>query len=171
MNKFRYIIVIFFVLTVTSNLFSQKRKEKKTHSELPTKVNEAIERQEYKLVADMAYPIIGRLVPLLDDRYNLEIKGDSVFSCLPYYGRAYNIPYGGGEGLIFKSTITNYKYKKGRKNSVVVSFNSQTKEDYYSFVLTFYPAGGSYISVSSNNRQGIGFSAEIAKKEDKKNIQ
>ena len=35
----------------------------------------------------------------LTSDYSLEIRNDSVYSYLPYFGVAYNVPYGGGKGL------------------------------------------------------------------------
>ena len=44
----------------------------------------------------------GRSRALTSD-YSIEIRNDSVFSYLPYFGVAYNVPYGGGKGLIFNA--------------------------------------------------------------------
>lgn len=158
-------ILIFLSIFGYGDIYSQKRKDR--DKEIKSEISEKIKNGEYKLIADIAHPIILNRTVVLDGSYYLEIKNDSVFSNLPYYGRAYSLPYGGGEGLIFTSTITDYKIKEGKRNTIIASFSSQTEEDFYSFILTFYPTGGAYISVSSNQKQGISFTADFAQNEEK----
>lgn len=47
--------------------------------------------------------------------YTLEIRNDSVFSYLPYFGVAYNAPYGGGKSLNFNASITGYTTRALKK--------------------------------------------------------
>ena len=82
---------------------AQSRSEKKAQTE--RNVREAINADHYKINVDYMQPMKGRSRALTSD-YSIEIRNDSVFSCLPYFGVAYNVPYGGGKGLIFNAPIT-----------------------------------------------------------------
>ena len=113
MKTFRYLIVAVLFLLVAGTSGAQTRKEKK--EALKTYVGEQVNGRTFKLEASMAYPMSGRSIPLTTP-YGLQMKKDSVDVCLPYYGRAYQIPYGGGEGLRFRAPVENYssKLKKDR---------------------------------------------------------
>ena len=64
-------------------------------------------------------PIRGRNITL-STPYPLEIRNDSVFSYLPYYGRAYSVPYGGGSGLIFNAPLKEYTMDLDNKGKAVI---------------------------------------------------
>ena len=64
-------------------------------------VREIVDSGRIKIDVDRAVPMAGRSVNLTSP-YSLEIHGDSILSYLPYFGRAYSAPYGGGEGLTLK---------------------------------------------------------------------
>jgi len=42
---------------------------------------------------------------MLTSPYSVEIRNDSIISHLPYYGRAYSIPYGGGDSSFFSFLV------------------------------------------------------------------
>ena len=77
-----------------------------------------IESENYKIDVNTAMPMRGRSIPLTSS-YSLTIRNDSVISYLPYYGRAYSIPYGGGDGLNFKAILQKYKWKWIKRNTVI----------------------------------------------------
>ena len=84
---------------------AQSRSEKKAQTE--RSVREALNAGQYKIKVDYMQPMRGRSRALTSD-YSIEIRNDSVFSYLPYFGVAYNVPYGGGKGLIFNAPLTGY---------------------------------------------------------------
>ena len=53
-----------------------------------------IENGRFTIEVDRALPMGGRTVHLTTP-YSLEMRGDSAISYLPYFGRAYSLPYGG----------------------------------------------------------------------------
>lgn len=91
---------------------AQSRSEKKAQTE--RNVREAINADHYKINVDYMQPMKGRSRALTSD-YSIEIRNDSVFSYLPYFGVAYNVPYGGGKGLIFNAPITGYRKESLKK--------------------------------------------------------
>ena len=86
------------ILGITLQLNAQSKKQKK--EETQKAIRELIEAQKIKVEVDIAYPMRGPSKNLTSN-YSVEIRNDSVFSYLPYFGIAYSVPYGGGKGLIF----------------------------------------------------------------------
>ena len=108
----------------------------------------------------MMYPRSGQARNVTSD-YSLQVKGDSVYSYLPYFGRAYNIPYGGGKGLNFKSPITNYKSEKDQKGTTFIYFNVNNEEDYMEFKLEVFDNGNASIDLTPREREPISFSGKL----------
>lgn len=164
MKKFVRIALVLLLSIAVMDGYGQKKKRVQEVNPL---VKENIESKNYKIRANTALPTGWRSVSL-DSRYSVEVRQDSVFSNLPYYGRAYRLPYGGGEGLIFDAPITDYKVKDGKKGAIEIEFKARTREDSYRFLLTIYPNGNSSIKVFTDNRQSIDFIGEMLFEEPKK---
>lgn len=110
--------------------------------------------------ADRAIPMSGRNINL-NYPYSLEVAKDTVKSCLPYFGRAYSIPYGGGDGLSFEGIAADYKSGKGKKGETEISFSVRTDEDFFKFSLKVYPGGSAFLTVIPVNRQSISYSGRV----------
>jgi hypothetical protein len=122
-------------------------------------LREAIENRTFTVEVDRAMPMSGSS-RMLTSLYSLEINGDEVKSHLPYFGRAYSVPYGGGDGLIFESTVTDYQSTFDKKGKAVIEFNTKSKEDNCVFRIHIFANGSSSVNVSSTNRQSISFSGK-----------
>ena len=112
------------------------------------------------LNVNRALPARGRSVTLTSP-YSVEIRNDSVISYLPYYGRAYSIPYGGGEGLNFKAPLTDYKLEWDKKETAKIKFSARSEEDKFDFIIDVFSNGSSSIFVNMQNRQSISFQGEL----------
>lgn len=123
-------------------------------------VAEMLQNRLYKVDFDRAFPMSAPSFPL-NYPYYISVIGDRIESYLPYFGRAYNIPYGGGEGLRFSAPISDYTMEAGRRDRHEISFDARTDEDNYTFDLEIYPDGSAYLTVLSSNRQSISFNGEI----------
>jgi hypothetical protein len=123
-------------------------------------VQTMLDAKMYKVDFKMAIPQTGRSFSLTYP-YFVSVIDNRVESFLPYFGRAYTLPYGGGEGLNFEATITNYTVKTGRKGQWQISFEARTVEDNYTFNLDIYPSGESYLNIGAINKQGMSFSGAI----------
>ena len=80
---------------------------------------------------------------------------------LPYFGRAYNVPYGGGKGLNFIAPITGYQTETDRKGITRVVLTSENEEDHYRYILEVSSSGDSYIQVQSRQRDFIRYSGRM----------
>nr|WP_320058318.1 DUF4251 domain-containing protein [uncultured Bacteroides sp.] len=157
-TSMRILMLLVLLGTGTQWSIAQNKKEKKAEKEQA--VRENIESKNYSIDVDIALPRRGTNIHLTSS-YSLEVKNDSVSSWLPYYGRAYSIPYGGGDGLTFKAPIENYKLTYNKKGTAKIEFTARTKEDLYEFNIAIFTSGSSSISVNMHNRDSIDFSGEL----------
>ncbi len=153
-----WVLLLAIVLAGITSLSAQEKKNKQEQKE--ETVNQLIASKKYKIEVSTAMPMQGRTIPLTSP-YSLEIKNDSVFSYLPYYGRAYSIPYGGGQGLNFKAPLESYTLTLDKKGNYNIQFSARTSEDRYEFRTKVFTNGASSIDVTMQNRQGITFSGEL----------
>ena len=60
-----------------------------------------------RLWVDVDYMFPARTAPRsVSGSYGIAVSGDTLRSWLPYIGRAYQLPYGGGTGLAFSALIS-----------------------------------------------------------------
>ncbi len=123
-------------------------------------IKKIAESKEYTIDVNIALPMRGRNIPLTS-HYSLEIKKDSVISQLPYFGRGYNIPYDGGEGLNFEAPIEEYTVKTDKKGNIQVEFSTRSQDDALDYRIKIFENGSSTIDVSMQNRQSISFIGEL----------
>ena len=123
-------------------------------------VRQLIVSEDYKIDVNTAMPMRGRSIPLTS-QYSLQIRNDSVFSYLPYYGRAYSVPYGGGSGLIFNAPLKEYTMDMDKKGNAVIKFSARSPEDFFEFRAKVFPDGTTSIDVTMQNRQAISYRGEV----------
>ena len=126
---------------------AQNKKEKKQQREQA--VREAVDAKAYKINVDRVMPMKGGSKHLTSD-YSLEIRNDSVYSYLPYFGVAYNVSYG-----------SEYTSTYSKKGNAKITLEVRNEEDNYLYNITIYPNGSSNIQVTPTNRQSISFSGEM----------
>lgn len=109
--------------------FSQTRKEKEAAKE--ENVRKALEADRYTIDINYMIPSKGPGRPLTTD-YSVTVRNDSLISYLPYAGRAYSIPYGGGKALNFSAPIENYEKKTKKKVKLKSPSASETMKTHTS---------------------------------------
>lgn len=147
------------LLCVGQSLFAQSKQDRKEQKEKAVK--EIVDSDRIKIDVDRAVPMAGRSVNLTSP-YSLEMHGDSILSFLPYFGRAYAAPYGGGEGLTFKEVATEKEQTSKKKGRSEIKFRVKTQEDVYTFRVEVYPNGSATINVTPVNKQAITFYGDVA---------
>ena len=159
-----FILAVLLICGSMTPVIAQTKKEKKQQTEQA--VREAIDAKRYKIDVNRVMPMRGGSKHLTSD-YSLEIRNDSIYSYLPYFGVAYTIPYGGGKGLNFNAPLSEYTSEYSKKGNARITLKVRNEEDNYIYNITIYPNGTSNIQVTPTNRQSISFSGEmdIKKKE------
>lgn len=120
-----------------------------------------IESKQFVFHAQTAIPSSGMSKPLTSD-YDLKVTTDKVVSYLPFYGRAYSLPYGSTDGG-FNFTTTKFEYtssgtKKGGWN---VTIKPKDVPDFREFSLSLSKSGYGTLQVMTNNRQPMSFTGYI----------
>ena len=115
---------------------AQNKKEKKQQREQA--VREAVDAKAYKINVDRVMPMKGGSKHLTSD-YSLEIRNDSVYSYLPYFGVAYNVPYGGGKGLNFSAPLSEYTSTYSKNGNAKITLKVRNEEDNYFTISPFIP--------------------------------
>jgi len=162
-TKKQILMLLLALLVVFPTLSAQSKKEKKEQKK--EAVKKLIASENYKIDVQTALPMRGRSIPLTSP-YSLEIRNDSVISYLPYFGRAYSIPYGGGDGLNFRVPLKEYNMEMDKKGNAVIKFVAQNPEDRFEFRAKVYSNGSTSIDVNMQNRQSISFQGELEMKDE-----
>ncbi len=153
MKRFQWVWMLGIGLLLGGqSLSAQSRQEKKEAKEKAVK--EQIDSGRFRIQVNRALPAAGGAVNLTTP-YSLELYGDSVKADLPYFGRAYSLPYGGGEGMRFEAPAGEYQLTYDKKEVARIQFKARTDEDLYTFNLRIFPGGSATINVVPVHKQGI----------------
>ena len=123
-------------------------------------VRQQLAERHYTIEVDHCYPRRGGS-RRIDYGYELTVSGDTLKSYLPYFGRAYHIPYGGGKGLHFNSIITDYQQGLVKQGLTRIVILTQNEEDTYQYVVEVFENANASIQVFSREREDIGFSGTM----------
>ena len=166
MKEKNFLIWLWLFLTITTSgcsLSKELTRDKKSANE--ALLLEAIDKRSFVVEVDRAHPLTGES-RMLTTLYSLEVNGEKVKSHLPYFGRAYSVPYGGGDGLIFESVITDYQSSTKKKGETVLSFKAKTKEDHFVYRVYLSPSGTASIDITSIHRHPISFTGKAYPKKE-----
>ena len=159
MKKYLFIFSLLLTIAACSTLTSAERAER--DAKRTQAVEKALTERRYKVTVDMVYPRRGQAVNVSSD-FSLEVKGDTLVSYLPYFGRAYNVPYaGGGKGLNFTAPIAEYHSTKGRNGATQISIKVINEEDNYTFHLEVFDNGSTSIDLLARERESINYSGTL----------
>ncbi len=125
-------------------------------------VKQAIENNNFKIEVDKAMPFRGRMVNL-SPSYELAVRGDSVFSYLPYFGVSHQSGYGDSDGGIkFAVPVKDYKVQYNEKKEVyTITFNARNRKDGYSIRIEIYINGATYINIIPGQSDPINYSGTM----------
>lgn len=129
-------------------------------AEQAARVKVALTEKRYKIMVERMYPMRGGSKNV-SSNYSVEVRNDSLFSYLPYFGRAYQVPYGGGKGLNFTERIGSYRESQGKHGQRHIEIDVRNDEDTYLYTIDVYDNGNSDIEVQSRQRERISYSGEM----------
>lgn len=137
---------------------SEERAAQK--AEFSRKVKAALDKRAYKISINRMLPMQGASRSV-SYGYSVTVKNDSLFSYLPYFGRAYDVPYGGGKGLSFDAPIGHYHEIQSNNGSRQIDIELKNEEDNYTYHITVFDNGSSSIDVQARKRERISYNGEI----------
>lgn len=120
-------------------------------------IKSSIETREFVFHAQTALPSSGSSRQLTSD-YDLKVLKNSVVSYLPFFGRAYSVPYGASDGgFNFTSTRFEYSVKSRKKGGWEITIKPKDVVNFREFLLTISDEGYGTLQALTENRQPISF--------------
>lgn len=153
------IITLFLGLT---GFRQTDKKEVKAKQRL--EMAQLIESRHFQFVAMSANSNLGNFNNLTSN-YVMVFDSLRVKAHLPYFGRAYSVPYGGGNGGVqfdLKATKMDCVYNE-RKKMYQISVELKDSEDSYTIFLNAGLDGFATLKIDFVNRQGISYYGIIKK--------
>ena len=149
-------LVLMLIAVLAAGCATQQEKAAQM-AEKAAVVKKSIDSHRYVVEVRTMHPMRGGSVQVTSD-FTLQMKGDTLVSYLPYFGRAYNVPYTGGKGLNFTALVEDYtQLRNDKKELTQVSFVCRNDEDHYRYVLNIYDNGEVDINLTSRNRERISY--------------
>jgi len=156
MKAIRLFLTVILAVFIVGNLSSCKSSNPVAKNDRALAIKEKIEDRHYKIEVTRMLPMNG-IARELTPSYSLTVQNDTLISYLPYFGQAYSIPYGGGQGLIFTAPITVYSLSFDTKRTATISLQTHSEDDSFTYRLQIFDNGSTTIHVTPNNRQVISF--------------
>ena len=170
-----YLLTALLLLALTPPATAQKSSSKEAKARQAEEAFQAIraliESKEFQIEINRVFPASGRNVSRFNPRGEMSINDTIAKGNLPFFGRAYNLPYGEGGGIEFDNKIKDEKIKiieKKRKKSIVYTFSVAGKNDQYRFTIEAMGGNSCSISLNSNNRAQISYAGTISPLEKEK---
>lgn len=158
------LIILGLFLLPLLNSYSQTRKEQRQQKKLEEykAAKSLIETRQYEFVANRANPQRGGSVDLTTNSNFLRMNDSISEAAMPYFGRAYNIPYGGPGGIKFKGEVMDYTVKENNKKlNLVVSYRVRGEGDLFDCVLSVHSISGVTLIITSQQRDQITYHGAI----------
>ena len=122
-------------------------------------VQDNLANKDYTILIQLMIPSAGPTRAV--SNYSIKVSGDTLVSYLPFIGRAYNLPYGGGKGLDFTARINDYHDITNAGGGHDIVINVANDEDVFVYTLNVSASGSAFLSVSSRNRERISYTGEM----------
>jgi hypothetical protein len=159
-----FITLIFPQLTAQEPVKSRKERRAERQEKRMEDVKNMILDKSFVFVPTHAMPLGGGSIQLTYT-FEAEIKGDSIFSYLPFYGVAYHVEYGGRNSAFdFSLPIEEYEMNEDGKG-YRINLEVKNKMDYITYSFHISELGYSTLNVTSTNRQAISYYGRIEKPE------
>lgn len=165
MKTFTLIILMFFSLTQIYAQTPENKSKKQLRTEqkaLKTQhLKDLVESKTFVFKATSVIPK-NEITKTLKSDFGIEVRNDSVFSYMPYYGNIYsrnNISFKDSP-MGFIQPYESYKKTKTRKGyDVDIRINNE--RDIIDLSFHFSKSGDASLTASSINRQAVSYMGEI----------
>lgn len=111
----------------------------------------------------MAKTMRGSVIPV-GPEFFIELRGDTVCSYLPYFGRAYSASIGDRSTLDFKARPADFSSGGTPGGGRRIEFKVRTVEDLFRFSIEIDADGRAAISVQPQRRDRISFSGDVVER-------
>ena len=157
------VLTLFFGL-LGGTLHAQSRAERRAEeAEVARLITQLVETGRFRVDLTKINATNGQEINLSNNP-SLIIRGDSVFSDLPYYGNNYNYNMSTNNNLSFRGEMTDYKFNVDRRNNSSVSFRVTVPEGVHRFSIRIMPNGLVDVAATPAGRQMIRYQGVISTK-------
>lgn len=124
-------------------------------------IKEIVASKNFIFKAESVNPINTGTKKLTSD-FGIEVRNDTVFSYMPYYGNSYSRDYTSFKNspMGFIQPVESYKHVK-RKSGYVIDIKVKNQHDVIELTFHISKTGIASVSASSINRQNITYMGEI----------
>ena len=159
----KHILMLFAVaatlLSCTGPRLTAEQRAAKDRA-IAQQVVDGVNQSRFLIDVNYMQPLRGPMRQL-SSTYSLEVRGDTLVSYLPYFGQAWNVPFGGGKGLNFTAPITAMQAEQTPKGDIRVAIETRNEEDLYLYYIDIFPNGSADITVHSRERERISFTGQM----------
>lgn len=169
-------------LLLLSCLFATAEKKQKADTAGLNKIVQLVQSRVFYVEVDQAFPSGNSSVTINSKYGQKRIGGEGYVSLannegqiffmdtvatgrLPFFGRAYSVPYGEGGGVEFqKAKINDQSFKivnKRKKQYVEYKFSVRNRNDVFTIHMEIYSNGNCTVNVTSNNRASISYAGKV----------
>jgi predicted small secreted protein len=154
----RILLIVAAAMGLASCATARLTTEEKNN--LAQAIQTGISEKNFEMEIRMMNPQRGRSRNV--SGFSVEVKGDTLVSNLPYFGVVHSAPYGGGKGLNFESKINSYQTTQAKSECTQVAIKTKNEEDNYVYTFDIYADGTAYLTVRSDNRDGISYTGYVS---------
>ena len=122
-------------------------------------IRQGVESLDFTIDIEQMIPMKG--VSRHVDNYSVKVKDGHIVSYLPYAGRAWDVPYGGGHALNFEADIQDSAVYNENDGSYTVRLVIKTDEDNHVYAFRIFTNGSTSLLVQSRNREPISFNGDF----------
>lgn len=154
--KTKLLLIVLFVLSFPVLAQQKTKKELKAEKEQQQQkqIEALIDSKNFVFEAQKVTPQGGRFIILDYNRYFLNFNTEKTTCDLPFFGRGFNVPYGGDGGIKFEGKPENIKVEKKKKN-ILFRASVKGQNDFYDLTFSIFSNGNASLTVNSNNRSSI----------------
>ena len=160
MKKYFVSIVLASLAVMTLGGCATSEERAARAAEQAAKVKTALTARNYKIAIERMNPMRGRSKSV-SYGYSVEVRNDSLITYLPYFGRAYQVPYGGGKGLNFSERIGSYQESLMKNGKHHIEIGVTNEEDTYLYTIEVFDNGSSTIDVRCRQREPISYLGNV----------
>ena len=160
---------VFLVNAQESEKMSKKEQKMEKLAQQKETVKKMIEGKSFVFEARNAFSSTAGNVNI-NYPYNVKLTNDSIYSYLPFYGRAYRVEYGSTESpMVFDLPFQELEIIKKKKMGYLVDVKVKKDMDIIVFSFNISDTGSATLTVNSADREVITYYGELTaeQKEDK----
>jgi hypothetical protein len=160
------LLILVSLLIGLTGFQQESKKERKARQQI--EMVQLIESGHFRFVARSANSDLGNFNQLTSN-YDMAFDSLCIKAFLPYFGRAYSVPYGRSGGVKFDLTAKKIdRVWSERRKLYIISTEVADSDDSYSIQLTAGLSGFADLKINFRNRRWISYTGNIEKLEPTK---